>query len=245
MIQQPELGKKIAALRKSKGFTQEELVAKCNLSVRTLQRIEAGDVKPRIYTVKLIFEVLKLDYENSLKSQSENNKGRIEKWLEQFYINFIDLINLKTNTMKKVSILSVAIFAITFGISSIANATFGQSNSKIKKIIEKNNASFLKDFNDGKINSLVELYRDDACLVSRGCGKEFIRNFYSVASKEFKYTKLESTDISISDSIAVEKGQWQGITNSGATIGGEYLAEWRFTDKKLLIVSESSGIAFK
>jgi transcriptional regulator with XRE-family HTH domain len=46
MIQQPELGKKIADFRKSKGFTQEELVEKCNLSVRTLQRIEVGEVTP-------------------------------------------------------------------------------------------------------------------------------------------------------------------------------------------------------
>ncbi|MGM0473729.1 MAG: helix-turn-helix domain-containing protein [Bacteroidota bacterium] len=37
---QPELGKRIAELRKARGLTQEELVEKCNLSVRTLQRIE-------------------------------------------------------------------------------------------------------------------------------------------------------------------------------------------------------------
>jgi transcriptional regulator with XRE-family HTH domain len=45
-IQQPNLGKKIAKLRKAKGLTQEELVEKCNISVRTLQRIEAGEVAP-------------------------------------------------------------------------------------------------------------------------------------------------------------------------------------------------------
>ena len=37
-MKQPELGRKIADLRKAKGYTQEELVDKCNLSVRTLQR---------------------------------------------------------------------------------------------------------------------------------------------------------------------------------------------------------------
>jgi len=40
-MNQPDLGKRIVELRKAKGLTQEELVAKCNLSVRTLQRIEA------------------------------------------------------------------------------------------------------------------------------------------------------------------------------------------------------------
>lgn len=41
-MKQPELGKKITELRKGKGLTQEELVDKCNISVRTLQRIEAA-----------------------------------------------------------------------------------------------------------------------------------------------------------------------------------------------------------
>lgn len=60
-MKQPDLGKKIAELRKAKGYTQEELVEKCNLSVRTLQRIEAGEVTPRSYTIKVIFA--SLDYE--------------------------------------------------------------------------------------------------------------------------------------------------------------------------------------
>ena len=54
-MNQPELGKKISELRKSKGLTQDELVIICNLSVRTLQRIESGEVTPRSYTVKAIF----------------------------------------------------------------------------------------------------------------------------------------------------------------------------------------------
>ena len=102
MIQQPELGKKISDLRKAKGFTQEELVDKCNLSVRTLQRIEAGEVTPRPVTVKLIFEALDVSFDKTMK-----DKGLVLKWLKQFYINFIDLFNLKTNTMKKITILTV------------------------------------------------------------------------------------------------------------------------------------------
>jgi transcriptional regulator with XRE-family HTH domain len=243
MIQQPELGKKIADFRKSKGFTQEELVERCNLSVRTLQRIEAGEVTPRIYTIKLILEVLELDFENSLSSQKENDKGRLEKWLEQFYISILDLFNLKTNTMKKVSILSVALFAIILGISSITNVTFGQSDSKAEKIIKKTNSDFLQFFNNGEINSLVELYRDDACLVSRGCGKEFIRNYYSAETNKYKFTEITATEISVSDSIAVEKGKWRATLQSGELIGGEYLSEWRLTNKKWLIVSELSGLS--
>ncbi|WP_299665789.1 helix-turn-helix transcriptional regulator [uncultured Polaribacter sp.] len=61
-MKQPELGQKILELRKQKGFTQEELVEQCNINVRTIQRIEAGDVAPRSYTIKAILEVLGFDY---------------------------------------------------------------------------------------------------------------------------------------------------------------------------------------
>lgn len=87
MIQQPELGKKIADYRKVKGLTQEELVEKCNLSVRTLQRIEAGEVTPRTYTIKLIFEALEISIDNSFDTNLMDNKGLTLKRLEQFYIS--------------------------------------------------------------------------------------------------------------------------------------------------------------
>ena len=243
MIQQPELGKKIADYRKSKGFTQEELVDKCNLSVRTLQRIEAGEVTPRNYTVRLILEVLELDFESSLNSQNEKPIRSNKKWLEQFYIRFIDLFNLKTDTMKKISILSIAILAILFGVSSLTSQIFAQSDSKVQKQIEKSNSDFVKWFNKGEINSLVELYREDACLVSRGCGKDFIKTYYNIESSKFKFTEIKLTSINVSDTIAIEKGKWSAILNSGEKIGGEYVSEWRFTDNKWLIVSESSGLS--
>ena len=57
-MKQPALGKRISELRKEKGLTQEELVEQCNINVRTIQRIEAGEVNPRSYTIKTILEVL-------------------------------------------------------------------------------------------------------------------------------------------------------------------------------------------
>jgi transcriptional regulator with XRE-family HTH domain len=128
MIQQPELGKKITDLRKEKGLTQEELVEKCNLNVRTLQRIEAGEVTPRTYTIRLIFEAL--DY--SLE-KSKYDKGLIPKWLEQFYISFLDLFNLKTNTMKKISILAVLVTAIVIGVFAANTKLSAQNNDNIKE----------------------------------------------------------------------------------------------------------------
>jgi transcriptional regulator with XRE-family HTH domain len=62
-MKQPALGNKIIELRKQKGFTQEELVERCNINVRTLQRIESGEVSPRSYTIKTILSALDHDYE--------------------------------------------------------------------------------------------------------------------------------------------------------------------------------------
>lgn len=239
MIQQPELGKKIADYRKAKGWTQEELVDKCNLSVRTLQRIEAGNVRPRVYTLRLIFEALEIDYNKSLRKN-----GLFSGRLEQFYIGITDLFNLKTNTMRKITILTIAAFALIFGISSLSNSTFAQSEAKVRKIIHKHNNNFMVWFNAGDIESLVGLYRDDACLVSRGCGKSFIKNYYSLESSKYTFLEITPTDISVSDTLAVEKGRWKARLHSGEIIGGEYLSEWKQSGKKWFIVSESSGLSF-
>ena len=76
-MKQPELGKKISELRKAKGFTQEELVEKCNISVRTIQRIENGEVTPRSYTIKTILAAL--DYD--LRMIPEDDNAAIDKFV--------------------------------------------------------------------------------------------------------------------------------------------------------------------
>ena len=63
MMKQPDLGLKILELRKAKGLTQEELVERCNINVRTIQRIEAGEVTPRSYTIKSIMDALEYDFD--------------------------------------------------------------------------------------------------------------------------------------------------------------------------------------
>jgi len=64
IMKQPQLGQKILELRKQRGLTQEQLVEQCNLNVRTIQRIEAGEVTPRSYTIKTILDVLGFDLAN-------------------------------------------------------------------------------------------------------------------------------------------------------------------------------------
>ena len=52
------IGQKIVELRKSKGYTQEELAEKAKVNLRTIQRIENGENKPSGNTIKLICEAL-------------------------------------------------------------------------------------------------------------------------------------------------------------------------------------------
>ena len=75
VMKQPELGKRISQLRKEKGFTQEELVERCNINVRTLQRIENGDVTPRSYTIKTILSALDQDLENLQVSNGQHSNS--------------------------------------------------------------------------------------------------------------------------------------------------------------------------
>lgn len=57
------LSKQICETRKQQGFTQEELADKCRVDIRTIQRIESGKVTPRLYTLRIINEVLGTNFE--------------------------------------------------------------------------------------------------------------------------------------------------------------------------------------
>jgi transcriptional regulator with XRE-family HTH domain len=88
-MKQPELGKKISELRKDKGLTQEELVDKCNISVRTLQRIESGEVTPRSYTVKTILAALEYDL-NKISDPDDKTAHNFFEWLREVLLIDID-----------------------------------------------------------------------------------------------------------------------------------------------------------
>ena len=67
-----ETGKLIKELRIKKGLTQEELAEKTELSARTIQRIENGDVDPRAYTLQMIAKALEVDF--SIFTENESNE---------------------------------------------------------------------------------------------------------------------------------------------------------------------------
>ncbi len=56
-------GELIRQLRLQKGMTQEELAAKTDISVRTIQRIENNEVDPRAFTLQAIAAALEVEFE--------------------------------------------------------------------------------------------------------------------------------------------------------------------------------------
>jgi len=88
-MKQPELGKKIVELRREKGLTQEELVDRCNISVRTLQRIETGEVTPRVYTIKTILAALDYDL-NKISDNESSFFGKIKLFFQDLFLIDLD-----------------------------------------------------------------------------------------------------------------------------------------------------------
>lgn len=110
-----ETGKLIRDLRIKKGMTQEELAEKTEVSTRTIQRIENGEVDPRVYTLQMISKALEVDYnmflENEPDEEQEIQQVNTNNWLGLLHISsFIPLIfptvliwNLKKDKIKGMS----------------------------------------------------------------------------------------------------------------------------------------------
>ena len=73
-MKQPEFGKAINHLRNLKGLSQKELADECHIDIRTIQRIESGEVYPRNSTLRLLRSVLQFDEELVNGSLERNDK---------------------------------------------------------------------------------------------------------------------------------------------------------------------------
>lgn len=109
-----DFGKKVFETRTAKGLTQADLAKRCNITPRTVQRIEAGTVTPRVYTIQLISETLEYDFSTIQSNISANQNQDKSGSKNQLLHHFQNLINLKSNTMKKISILSITLLLTSF-----------------------------------------------------------------------------------------------------------------------------------
>jgi len=79
-MRQPDLGLKVADLRQQKGMTQEQLAEKCEVSARTIQRIESGEVDPRAFTLQCLSDTLQFDF-------MEENASNENLWLVLLHLS--------------------------------------------------------------------------------------------------------------------------------------------------------------
>jgi transcriptional regulator with XRE-family HTH domain len=71
------IAKKIIHFRKLKGITQEALAEITGLNVRTIQRIESGEVDPRLYTLKSIADALNVNLEELLPEPTQHELNQL------------------------------------------------------------------------------------------------------------------------------------------------------------------------
>lgn len=152
-MKQPEFGKELVKIRKAIGLTQSELAEKCDITIRTIQRIESGLVMPRSFTVKALSTALDFDFQNKFLVYSEPRRFT---FYNKIILQVIDLFNLKTNTMKKVTLLSVILGLFVTGLFVLthsSNAQVVKSNpgfsvsDTIKTISKKEALQRIKEIN--------------------------------------------------------------------------------------------------
>jgi len=79
--------------RKLKGYSQEDLSEKTTVGVRTIQRIEKGNVQPHLQTIKLLAAGLDINVDDLIILENPNEEVVESKWLFLFHsIPFVGFI---------------------------------------------------------------------------------------------------------------------------------------------------------
>jgi transcriptional regulator with XRE-family HTH domain len=109
-----EFGERLKEFRTSLNCSQKELAEKTGLTLRTIQRIENNEVKPSLYSLKVIGEVLKTDFTEFAK-QSETKPYEFNLTIKIADMNqfFSDIKTLIKNNWKILLWIVVIIYAIS------------------------------------------------------------------------------------------------------------------------------------
>lgn len=84
------LGKRLQRVRKSKGYTQQTLCQKANLSYSTLAKIERGAIKaPSIFTIQSIAQAMDIGLDELLGLASVSNRGNGTKQKTKSGVSFV------------------------------------------------------------------------------------------------------------------------------------------------------------
>ncbi len=109
-----KFGERLKELRTSLNCSQKELAEKTGLTLRTIQRIENNEVKPSLYSLKVIGEALKTDFSQFAK-QSETKPYEFNLTIKITDMNqlFSDIKTLIKNNWKILLMIIVVVFLIS------------------------------------------------------------------------------------------------------------------------------------
>lgn len=80
-MENQSLSKNLVYQRKLKGYSQEKLAELSGVTVRTIQRIERGDVNSHMNTLKLLADALEIDVQALLPLENPKDEAIQTKWL--------------------------------------------------------------------------------------------------------------------------------------------------------------------
>ena len=109
-----EFGERLKELRTNFNCSQKELAEKTGLTLRTIQRIENNEVKPSLYSLKVIGEVLKTDLSELVKtSETKPYEFNVNLKITDMNQFLNDLKALVINHSKTIFIIVLVIYLFT------------------------------------------------------------------------------------------------------------------------------------
>ena len=109
-----EFGERLKELRTNLNCSQKELAEKTGLTLRTIQRIENNEVKPSLYSLKVIGEVLKTDLSEFVKtSETKPYEFNVNLKITDMNQFLNDLKALVKNHWKTIFVIILVIYLFT------------------------------------------------------------------------------------------------------------------------------------
>jgi len=108
-----EFGERLKELRTSMNCSQKELSQQTGLTLRTIQRIENNEVKPSLYSLKVIGEALKTDLSDVKKSDTKPYEFNLTLKITDMNQFLNDLKTLVKNHWKTIFIIILVVYLFT------------------------------------------------------------------------------------------------------------------------------------
>lgn len=150
-MDQVKIGKFISSLRKEKGYTQEQLAEKLNVSNKSISRWENGNTMPDLSLIPKLCEILGISI-NELLSGERIESDEYQKRFEENIIINMDLLKKKiSNFTKRFMFGAIGIFVVIIigliALISYKELTYSKiylddNNVQITACKEKNHLGF-------------------------------------------------------------------------------------------------------